>query len=72
MTFGTETRFVFHQTQLFQFNSSVGEMGTIIGTFTLNGQGGAPNEVAQFRLHFTVTPNGAVPTDWEWDALKCR
>jgi hypothetical protein len=47
-------------------------MGTIIGTFTLNGQGRAPNEVAQFRLHFTVTPNGAVPTDWEWDALQCR
>jgi hypothetical protein len=71
VTFGTETRYVFHQSQLFQFNSKVGEMGTIIGTFTLNGQGGAPNEVFPFRLHFTVTPNGAVPTDWEWDVLKC-
>ena len=72
VTFGTETRYVWHQSLLFQFNGKVGETGTIIATFTLIGQGQAPNEVFPSRLHYTITPNGAVPTAWEWDNLQCR
>ena len=72
VTFGTETRYVWHQSLLFQFNGRVGETGTIIATFTLIGQGQAPNEVFPFRLHYTITPNGAVPTDWAWGNLQCR
>jgi hypothetical protein len=72
VTFGSETRYVFHQTTEFLFNGQVGEEQTINSVFTLNGQGSAPNEVAQFVLHYTITPDGAVPTDWEWGDLKCQ
>jgi hypothetical protein len=72
LTFGTETRYVFHQTNTAVVNGKVGEEGTINSTFTLNGQGSVPNEVFQFRLHYTITPTGAVPSDWEWDDLKCQ
>jgi hypothetical protein len=72
VTFGTETRYLFNQTTTVAYNAKVGEEETIITTFTLIGQGGASNEVLQFRLHYTVTPSGAIPTDFEWDNLKCQ
>jgi hypothetical protein len=71
VTFGTETRYLFHQTTEFLFNGKLGEEQTINSVFTLNGQGSAPDEVIQFVLHYTITPGGAVPTDWEWGNLKC-
>ena len=38
---------------------------------TLIGQGSAPNELATFRLHFTITPSGAVTVDFERGDLIC-
>jgi hypothetical protein len=71
VTFGT-VGYVFHQTNTDVVNGRVGEEGTINSTFTLIGQGSAPNEVFQFRLHYTIAATGAVPTDWQWGNLKCQ
>ena len=65
-------RYRFHQTVTDQFSGGVGEERTITATFTLIGQGGAPNEVALFELHFTVRPDGTVATDMEHGRLICR
>ena len=65
-------RYVFHQTIGDELNGKAGEERTIVAVFTLIGQGGVPNELSTFLLHFTITPDGSIPVDFVRGDLVCR
>ena len=64
--------YVGHQTFDLAFNAKVGEEQTVQLTFTLIGQGSAPNEVSTFIGHYTLLADGTVTSDFDNFRVRCQ